>query len=181
LAVTGKELSMARYESGKGSRYGPGGHGSRRDSKYGRRDSRYGGGGGREEDEYEEEPPYYGEPAKRKLSHEQITLIIFGVVVGLLLIVLIASMAGQSFSVPRGTLEEEMGYKGKKAEEYKQDAREREASGLLQEAESFDRSNPYEEKEIVAEKYQDVVSRYSGTKAAQEAQRKYNEVMDRRR
>jgi len=172
---------MVRYESRKGSRYGPGGYGSRRDSKYERRGSRYDRGGGRKEDEYEEEPPYYGEPAKRKMSHEQITLIIFGVVGALVLIVLIVTMAGGSFGVPTPALEREMGVTGPKAVEKEQRTEEQAASGLLQEAESFDRANQYEEKEIVAAEYAKVYEKYPNTKAAQDARKIHDDVMDRRR
>jgi hypothetical protein len=56
-----------------------------------------------------------------------------------------------------------------------------EASGALHDAESFNQANPYEAKEVVAEKYREVRDKYAGTRAAQEADQKYKEVMDRRR
>jgi hypothetical protein len=55
------------------------------------------------------------------------------------------------------------------------------ASKLLAEAEAFDQANPYEDKEIVAEKYKEVFEKYPNTKAAKEAKEKYEEVMQRRR
>jgi hypothetical protein len=61
------------------------------------------------------------------------------------------------------------------------EAQEMAASKLLAEAESFDRANQYEDKEIVAEKYKKVFEKCPNTKAAKEAKKKYEEVMQRRR
>jgi hypothetical protein len=64
---------------------------------------------------------------------------------------------------------------------YEADARENAASRALGEARQFDKANPYEDKEIVAQKYLEVSSKYSGTEAAREAQQMYGEVMQRRK
>jgi hypothetical protein len=58
-------------------------------------------------------------------------------------------------------------------------ARENAASTALAAAKAFDLANPYEDKEIVAAKYKQVAEEYPGTKAAREAARKYEEVMNR--
>jgi serine/threonine protein kinase len=56
-----------------------------------------------------------------------------------------------------------------------------EASGALRKAQAFDRANPYDDKEIVAARYQEVIDKYPGTEAAQEAARLKAEVLQRRR
>jgi hypothetical protein len=173
---------MVKYDSRRGSRHGPGAYGSRRDSRYGgrgSRDDRY-GRRSREDDEYEEEP-YYGEPAKRKMSHEQVSFIILAVVVVFIIIVIIASMARQSVSVPTARLEKEFAVTGEKKEAREHQDREEAASKLLGDARYFDQANPYEDKEVVAEKYREVYEKYPNTKASEEARKKYDEVMDRRK
>jgi hypothetical protein len=64
---------------------------------------------------------------------------------------------------------------------YEVDAREMAASDALGRARNFDKSNQYEDKEIVAGKYQDVASQYDGTHAAKEAAQMYEKVMQRRK
>jgi hypothetical protein len=112
---------------------------------------------------------------------EQISLIVLGVMVAGLLIFVLLSVAGVSVGVPTSTLERELGRTGPKAAAERQNTREMEASGALHDAESFNQANPYEAKEVVAEKYREVRDKYAGTRAAQEADQKYKEVMDRRR
>jgi serine/threonine-protein kinase len=55
------------------------------------------------------------------------------------------------------------------------------ASKALGQARQFDRANPYEDKEVVAARYDEVIMKYPGTEAAQEAARLRAEVMERRR
>jgi hypothetical protein len=63
---------------------------------------------------------------------------------------------------------------------YEQDARELAASNALGQARYFDAANPYEDKEIVAAKYREVVDKYPDTAAAKEAAKMFEEVMQRR-
>lgn len=58
---------------------------------------------------------------------------------------------------------------------------EHESSHALGRARSFDRANPYEDKEVVAERYREVFTKYPNTIAAREAQKMYEKVMQRRR
>jgi serine/threonine protein kinase len=55
------------------------------------------------------------------------------------------------------------------------------ASKALGQARAFDRANPYDDKEVVAAKYQEVVDRFPGTEAAGEAARLRDQAMGRRR
>ncbi len=55
------------------------------------------------------------------------------------------------------------------------------ASKALGQAKAFDRANPYDDKEVIAAKYDEVIARFPGTEAAQEAARLRAEVMERRR
>lgn len=64
---------------------------------------------------------------------------------------------------------------------YEVEKRHLEASRALGKARYFDRANPYEDKEIVAAKYQEIVSKYPGTEAAQEAAEMIQKVMQRRK
>jgi len=64
---------------------------------------------------------------------------------------------------------------------YEVDRREMDASKMLGNARQFDKANPYEDKAIVAAKYQEVVSRYPGTTAASNAAEKILKVMERRK
>ncbi|MFH1421413.1 MAG: hypothetical protein ABIH42_01655 [Planctomycetota bacterium] len=162
---------MGKYSSGR-----------RGSSKYGdKKSSRYSEGSRRgrrdadEDDEYyeDEEPRYV---SKKYDQHERNSLVIFGVIIGVILLVVIIAMTG-----PSKAQKEALGVEGKKAEERKVDEREAAASEALGEAISYDRQNPYEEKEIVAERYSSVFSQYPGTKAADEARKKHDEVMGRRR
>jgi hypothetical protein len=178
---------MAKYSprggrsSRGGSKYGGRGggskYGSRGGSKYGSRGGgRSGGrGGGRydDEDDYDEEPAYYG---KGKTNpHEQAGILIFGGAVVVIIITVIFLAAGGG----RKTIEKAM--RVQKGGYYERDARQMAASQALGRARNFDKSNQYEDKEIVAQHYQDVVSQYPGTEAANEAQIMYEKVMQRRK
>jgi hypothetical protein len=58
---------------------------------------------------------------------------------------------------------------------------EQEAARELAKAQYFDKANPYEDKEIVAAKYEAVAQKYPGTEAAKKATEKAKEVMQRRK
>ncbi len=61
------------------------------------------------------------------------------------------------------------------------EAQEMAASQALGRARYFDQANPYEDKEIVAAKYKEVVDKYPGTAAAKEAAEILKKVMKRKR
>jgi hypothetical protein len=67
------------------------------------------------------------------------------------------------------------------AGKFERDAREMAASQALGRARNFDKSNMYEDKEKVAAKYKEVVEKYPGTEAAEEAAEQYKKVMQRRK
>jgi hypothetical protein len=170
---------MAKYAPRRGSRSDKG-RGGRGGSKYGsgRSGSRYGGRssrGGREDDDYyDEEPAYYGKGAKSS-SHEQYGVFIFigAIAVVIITVIFIAAGGGQA------TIEKAIGVE--KGGYYEKDAREMTASDALGRAEAYDKANPYEDKDVVAQKYQEVASQYAGTVAAGKASQKAAEVLDRRR
>lgn len=169
---------MAKYASRRGgSKYG-GSRGGRGAGKYGG-GGRSGGrsargrGGGKYDDEddyYDEEPVY--QPASRKSSHEQAGLFILGGAVLVIIITIIWLATGGS----RGIYE-----KAGRVHERKVRMGEEDAAGALRRAENFDKANPYEEKEIVADKYQEVITQYPNSDAAKEAGRMKAKVMARRR
>ena len=64
---------------------------------------------------------------------------------------------------------------------YEVEKRHLAASKALGQARHFDRANPYEDKEVVAARYDEVIMKYPGTEAAQEAARLRAQVMERRR
>jgi len=177
---------MAKYSprGGRGSRGGSkyGGRGGSRSggrggSKYagrgGSRSSR--GGGGRYDDDeyYDEEPAYYGKGKTN--SHEQAGILIFGGAVVVIIITVIFLAAGGGSETYKRAIGLQKGGK------YEVDAREMAASQALGRARNYDKSNQYEDKEIVAQRYQDVASQYAGTQAAREAQVMYDKVMQRRK
>ena len=175
---------MAKYSSyGKGrdrggrsgGRGGASRYGGRGGSRSGGRSSRGGSRGGKyDDDEYYEEEPAYGKGAKAG-AHEHAGILIFGgaIVVVIITIIFLAAGGGS------GTYKKAIGLQ--KGGKYERIERSEAASKALGQARYFDQANPYEDKEIVAAKYQDVVSRFPGSVSAQEAQKKYDEVMQRRR
>ncbi len=151
-----------------GSRYGGS---SRGGSRYGGRSSR----GGRDDDDYyDEEPAYYGK-GSRTSSHEQYGVFILIGAVAVVIITIIFIAAGGGQDVIERAIGVEAGGK------YETDAREMAASDALGRATAYDKANPYDDKEVVASKYQDVANQYSGTIAGGKAAQKAAEVMDRRR
>ena len=171
---------MAKYAPRRGGRSDRGSRGGRGGSRYsssrGSSRGRSSRGGGRYDDDeyYDEEPSYYGK-GKRASSHEQYGVFIFigAIAVVIITIIFIAAGGGQE------TIEKAIGLE--KGGKYEVDAREMAASGALRKAEAYDKANPYEDKEIVAARYQDVATRYAGTTAAGKAAEKAAEVMGRRR
>ena len=170
---------MARYARG-GSRRGSsrGGRGGSRygsSSRSGSRSSRSRGGGRYDDDEYyDEEPSYYGKGASQS-KHEQTGILIFGgaLVVIIITIIFMAAGGGQK------TIKKAVGLNS--GGKYERDAKQMAASDLLGQARAFDAANPYEDKEIVADKYRVVYERYPGSEAAKEAMMYYDRVMDRRK
>ncbi len=178
---------MARYSprgggrdrGGRGSRSGGRGGSSRYggrggSSRSGGRSSRGGRGGRDDDDYYDEEPAYYGKGAKQG-THEQAGILIFGgaIVVVIITVIFLAAGGGRA-TVEKAMRLEKGGY-------YEKDEIAHGASEALGRARYFDQANPYEDKEIVAAKYQEVVSKYPGTASAREAAEYYDKVMDRRR
>jgi hypothetical protein len=166
---------MAKYAPRRGGRSDRGrssrGGSSRGGSRYGSRSSR----GGRDDDEYyDEEPSYYGK-GSRTSSHEQYGVFIFIGAIAVVIITIIFMAAGGGQDV----IERATGLN--KGGKYEVDAREHEASAALGRATAYDKANPYEDKEIVAAKYQDVATRFAGTISAGKAAQKAAEVMGRRR
>lgn len=150
-----------------GSKYGS----SRSGSRYGSRSSR----GGRDDDDYyDEEPAYYGK-GKKTSSHEQygIFILIGAVAVVIITIIFLAAGGGQD------VIERAIGVN--EGGKYEVDAREMAASDALGRATAYDKANPYDDKEVIAAKYQEVASKYSGTISGGKAAQKAAEVMDRRR
>jgi len=170
---------MARYSprggrGGRSSSRSGGSRGGRSSSRSGGRSSRGRSRDDYDDDYYDEEPSYYGKGSKTS-THEQAGILIFGGAVVVVIITIIFLAAGGG----KGTYERAIGLE--KGGKYEQIHNSEAASKALGQARYFDQANPYEDKEIVAGKYQDVIRRFPGTASAEEAQERLDKVMQRRK